>query len=132
MSKIKVTELFSGIGSQVAALKRLGVDYECVGISEIDKYAIKSYEGINGPTHNYGDISKIDRLDYTDLLIYSSPCVDFSLAGKQAGLIDTDGKQTRSGLLLEVGRLLMKMSDEKILPKYLLMENVKNLVGKKF
>ena len=74
MSKIKVTELFSGIGSQVAALKRLGVDYECVGISEIDKYAIKSYEGINGPTHNYGDISKIDRLDYTDLLIYSSPC----------------------------------------------------------
>ena len=132
MSKIKVTELFSGIGSQVAALKRLGVDYECVGISEIDKYAIKSYEGINGPTHNYGDISKIDRLDYTDLLIYSSPCVDFSLAGKQAGLIDTDGKQTRSGLLLEVGRLLMKMSDEGILPKYLLMENVKNLVGKKF
>ena len=132
MSKIKVTELFSGIGSQVAALKRLGVDYECVGISKIDKYAIKSYEGINGPTHNYGDISKIDRLDYTDLLIYSSPCVDFSLAGKQAGLIDTDGKQTRSGLLLEVGRLLMKMSDEKILPKYLLMENVKNLVGKKF
>ena len=132
MSKLKVTELFSGIGSQVAALKRLGVDYECVGISEIDKYAIKSYEGINGPTHNYGDISKIDRLDYTDLLIYSSPCQDFSLAGRQAGLIDTDGKQTRSGLLLEVGRLLMKMSDEKILPKYLLMENVKNLVGKKF
>ena len=132
MSKIKVTELFSGIGSQVAALKRLGVDYECVGISEIDKYAIKSYEGINGPTHNYGDISKIDRLDYTDLLIYSSPCQDFSLAGRQAGLVDTDGKQTRSGLLLEVGRLLMKMSDEKILPKYLLMENVKNLVGKKF
>ena len=40
MSKIKVTELFSGIGSQVAALKRLGVDYECVGISEIDKYAM--------------------------------------------------------------------------------------------
>lgn len=74
MSKLKVTELFSGIGSQVAALKRLGVNYECVGISEIDKYAIKSYEAINGPTRNYGDISKIDRLDYTDLLIYSSPC----------------------------------------------------------
>ena len=132
MSKLKVTTLFSGIGAQEAGLKRLGVDFEMVGMCEIDKYAIKSYEGINGPTHNYGDISKIDRLDYTDLLIYSSPCVDFSLAGKQAGLIDTDGKQTRSGLLLEVGRLLMKMSDEKILPKYLLMENVKNLVGKKF
>lgn len=132
MSKLKVTTLFSGIGAQEAGLKRLGVDFEMVGMCEIDKYAIKSYEGINGSTHNYGDISKIDRLDYADLLVYSSPCVDFSLAGKQAGLIDTDGKQTRSGLLLEVGRLLMKMSDEKILPKYLLMENVKNLVGKKF
>ena len=132
MTKLKVITLFSGIGAQEAGLKRLGVDFEMVGMCEIDKYAIKSYEGINGPTHNYGDISKIDRLDYADLLVYSSPCVDFSLAGKQAGLIDTDGKQTRSGLLLEVGRLLMKMSDEGILPKYLLMENVKNLVGKKF
>lgn len=132
MGKLKVTTLFSGIGAQEAGLKRLGVDFEMVGMCEIDKYAIKSYEAINGPTHNYGDISKIDRLDYTDLLVYSSPCQDFSLAGKQAGLVGEDGKQTRSGLLLEVGRLLMKMSDEKILPKYLLMENVKNLVGKKF
>lgn len=132
MSKLKVTTLFSGIGAQEAGLKRLGVDFEMIGMCEIDKYAIKSYEGINGPTHNYGDISKIDRLDYTDLLVYSSPCQDFSLAGRQAGLVGEDGKQTRSGLLLEVGRLLMKMSDEKILPKYLLMENVKNLVGKKF
>ncbi len=132
MSKLKVTTLFSGIGAQEAGLKRLGVDFEMVGMCEIDKYAIKSYEGINGPTRNYGDISKIDRLDYADLLVYSSPCQDFSLAGRQAGLVGEDGKQTRSGLLLEVGRLLMKMSDEKILPKYLLMENVKNLVGKKF
>ena len=74
MSKLKVTTLFSGIGAQEAGLKRLGVDFEMVGMCEIDKYAIKSYEGINGPTHNYGDISKIDRLDYTDLLVYSSPC----------------------------------------------------------
>ena len=132
MSKLKVATLFSGIGAQEAGLKRLGVDFEMVGMCEIDKYAIKSYEGINGPTRNYGDISKIDRLDYADLLVYSSPCQDFSLAGRQAGLVGEDGKQTRSGLLLEVGRLLMKMSDEKILPKYLLMENVKNLVGKKF
>ena len=74
MSKLKVTTLFSGIGAQEAGLKRLGVDFEMVGMCEIDKYAIKSYEGINGPTHNYGDISKIDRLDYADLLVYSSPC----------------------------------------------------------
>ena len=72
MSKLKVITLFSGIGAQEAGLKRLGVDFEMVGMCEIDKYAIKSYEGINGPTHNYGDISKIDRLDYADLLVYRS------------------------------------------------------------
>lgn len=73
-NKLKITELFAGIGSQVAALKRIGADYETVGISEIDKYAIKSYEAMNGVTRNYGDITKVERLDYTDLLVYSSPC----------------------------------------------------------
>ena len=46
MNKIKVITLFSGIGSQEMALRNLGLDYEVVGISEIDKFAIKSYEAI--------------------------------------------------------------------------------------
>lgn len=66
--------LFSGIGAQEAALKRLGLDFKVIGISEIDKYAIQSYEAINGPTRNYGDITQIERLDYADLWTYSSPC----------------------------------------------------------
>lgn len=66
--------LFSGIGAQEAALKRLGLDFKVIGISEIDKYAIQSYEAINGPTRNYGDITQIERLDYADLRTYSSPC----------------------------------------------------------
>lgn len=66
--------LFSGIGAQEAALKRLGLDFEVVGISEIDKFAIQSYEAINGPTRNYGDITQIPYLDYADLWTYSSPC----------------------------------------------------------
>lgn len=66
--------LFSGIGAQEAALKRLGLDFKVIGISEIDKYAIQSYEAINGPTRNYGDITQIKRLDYADLWTYSSPC----------------------------------------------------------
>lgn len=132
VNKLKVITLFTGIGSQEAALKRIGADFEMVGISEIDKYAVKSYEAMNGATHNYGDITKVERLDYADLLVYSSPCQDFSLAGKQKGLTDENGEKTRSGLLLDVARLLMRMNDEHILPKYLLMENVKNLVGKKF
>lgn len=71
---ITVNELFSGIGAQVAALKRLEVDYEVVGVSEIDKYAIQSYEAMNGKTRNYGDISLIPTLEYADLWTYSFPC----------------------------------------------------------
>ena len=125
---LKVIELFSGIGAQVAALKRLGIDYEVVGISEIDNYAIKSYEAINGATYNYGDITKIKSLDYADLWTYSFPCQDLSIAGKQAGIKEG----TRSGLLLHVERLLTESVLSGKQPKYLLLENVKALVGKKF
>ena len=132
MKKIKVITLFTGIGAQEAALKRLGIDYEVVGISEIDKYAIQSYEAINGSTYNYGDITKIPMLDYADLWTYSSPCQDFSTAGKQQGIRNSDGSLTRSGLLLHVERLLVDSVIRGDNPKYLLMENVKGLVSKKF
>ena len=94
-------------------------------MSEIDKYAIKAYEVIHGPTNNLGDICKIDPNDIPDhdLFTYSFPCQDLSVAGKQAGL----GKGTRSGLLYECEKII-----EAKRPKYLLLENVKNLVGKKF
>ena len=58
---MKVIELFAGIGSQTAALKRLGIAHEVIGISEIDKYAIKSYEAIHGTANNFGDITKIEK-----------------------------------------------------------------------
>lgn len=124
--------LFSGIGAQEAALKRLGLDFKVVGISEIDKYAIQSYEAINGATRNYGDITKIPFLDYADLWTYSSPCQDFSTAGKQQGIYNADGSLTRSGLLKHVERLLETSVALGNQPKYLLMENVKGLVSKKF
>lgn len=120
---MKVIELFAGIGSQTQALKNLGIAHEVIGISEIDKYAIKSYEAIHGPVNNFGDITKIEKLPYCDLLTYSFPCQDISVAGKQAGIKEG----TRSGLLFEVERLLENMEER---PKYLLLENVKNLVGK--
>lgn len=129
---LKVITLFTGIGAQEAALKRLGLDFEMVGISEIDKYAIQSYEAINGPTRNYGDITQIERLDYADLWTYSSPCQDFSTAGKQKGIYNADGSLTRSGLLKHVERLLEISVALGNQPKYLLMENVKGLVSKKF
>ena len=122
---LRVFEAFSGYGSQSIALRNLGIEHEVVAISEIDKYAIKAYEAIHGPTLNLGDISKIDVNDIPehDLFTYSFPCQDLSVAGKQKGL----GEGTRSGLLYECEKVI-----EHCRPKYLLLENVKNLVGKKF
>ena len=126
--KLTVNELFSGIGAQRKAFERLGIPHEVVGICEIDKYAIQSYEAIFGKTKNYGDICTAPRLDYADLWTYSFPCQDISVAGNQKGI----SEGTRSGLLYQVQRLLEVAKEEGTLPKYLLLENVKNLVGKKF
>ena len=123
--KIRVFEAFAGYGSQSIALRNIGINYEVVAISEIDKYAIKAYEAIHGEVNNLGDISKIDIEDIPqhDLFTYSFPCQDISVAGKQEGIVK--GK-TRSGLLYECERII-----EAVKPKYLLLENVKNLVSKK-
>lgn len=124
---LKVFEAFAGIGTQRMALRNLGIDHEVVAISEIDKFAIKSYEAIHGKVKNLGDITKIEVEDIPDhdLFTYSFPCQDISLAGKLKGL--DKNSDTRSSLLWECERII-----ESKKPKYLLMENVKNLVGKKF
>lgn len=81
-------------------------------------------------TNNLGDISKIERLEYADLWTCSFPCQSISIAGKMKGL--KPDSETRSSLLWENIRLLKQAKDENILPKYILFENVKNLVSKKF
>lgn len=111
------------------ALINLGIEHKIVGISEIDKYAIASYNAMYGETKNYGDISKVEELDYADLWSYGFPCQDISLAGLQKGIVKG---QTRSGLLYEVERLLQTAVEREREPKYLILENVKNLVSKKF
>ena len=126
---LKVNELFSGIGAFRKALINLNIPHEIVGMSEIDKYAVKSYEAMYGQTRNYGDISKVSSLDYADLWTYGFPCQDISVAGLQQGIVKN---KTRSGLLYEVKRLLVNSALDNELPQYLIMENVKNLVGKKF
>lgn len=109
------------------ALERLGIKHEVVGIFEIDKYAIQSYESIFDKTLNLGDITKVDVKDVPDcdLFTYSFPCQDISVAGKLKGL--DKNSNTRSGLLWDCEKIIREKK-----PKYLLMENVKNLVGKKF
>ena len=125
---LRLIELFAGIGSQTQALTNIGIAHKVVAISEIDKYAIQSYEAMHGKANNLGDIRKIEELPDADLWTYSFPCQDISVAGKGSGIKEG----TRSGLLIEVERLLRVASEKGTLPKYLLLENVKNLVSKKF
>lgn len=125
---LRLIELFAGIGSQTQALTNIGIAHKVVAISEIDKYAIQSYEAMHGKANNLGDIRKIEELPDADLWTYSFPCQDISVAGKGAGIKEG----TRSGLLFEVERLLRVALEKGTLPKYLLLENVKNLVSKKF
>ena len=132
MKKIRLIELFSGIGAQSKALEKLNIDFEVVGYSEIDKFAIKSYEAIHGEQPALGNIEQIEALPECDLLTYSFPCQDLSIGGTKLGLVDEQGNKTRSGLLLDVERLLDKAKADGKLPRILVMENVKNLVGKQF
>ena len=112
---LKLIELFAGIGSQHQALKNLNIEHEVTAISEIDKYALKSYEALHGTPNNLGNICEIKRLPKADLWTYSFPCQDISVAGNLAGIKEG----TRSGLLYEVERLLEVANENDELPKYL-------------
>lgn len=129
---MKLLSLFSGIGAFEKALDNLGISYELVAFSEIDKYAVKSYCAIHGvdESMNLGDITKVDANKLPadiDLVTYGFPCQDISLAGKQKGLFHDDGSKTRSGLFFEALKII-----EATQPRVAIAENVKNLTGKKF
>lgn len=129
---LKILSLFSGIGAFEKALENLNVPFELVAFCEFDKYAVKSYCAIHGvdESKNLGDITKVDETKLPkdiDVLTYGFPCQDISLAGKQKGLFNEDGTQTRSGLFFEALRII-----EATKPKIAIAENVKNLVSKKF
>ena len=89
MKPIQVFTAFSGYDSQCMALDRIGLPYDLVGWSEIDKYAIAAHNAVypQFAERNYGDISQIDwsQVPDFDLFTYSSPCQDFSVAGLQRG-----------------------------------------------
>ena len=91
-------------------------------INKIREPVLRKLYNAHLRTKNLGNISEIEALPRCDLLTYTFPCQNLSVGGDGAGI----KKGTRSGLLLEVERLL----DISNKPKYLLMENVKNLLSK--
>lgn len=119
--QIKVVSLFSGIGGFEEGLKKANIDSKIVFASEIDSFAQKSYIANFGNENLHGDIKKVDEKDVPDhnLLLAGFPCQSFSIAGLKQGFNDTRGT-----LFFDVARILKKKQ-----PKYILLENVKNLVG---
>lgn len=81
-------------------------------------------------TNNVGDIRLIKKLPYADFWTISFPCTDISISGKMRGFADQSG--TRSSLLWDNIRLLRRAKFDGTLPKFIMIENVKNLVGSKF
>ena len=115
---MKYFESFAGVGGFSLAMANRS---ECVGMSEIDKYASSVLRNNYPHIINYGDITKIRWSDISnfDLLVGGSPCQDFSVAGKRKGI-----SGERSGLFYEYLRAL-----EEKMPSTFIWENVKGVMS---
>ena len=122
---MKFLDLFAGVGGIRLGMEQAG--HECVGWVEWDKFARKSYKAIHDTEGEYDghDIKSVtgSELPTADIWTFGSPCTNISIAGNRAGL---GGEQ--SSMFFEVMRLLREI-DGKEKPKYLFMENVKNLLS---
>ena len=156
---LKVLSLFSGIGAFEKALSNKNIPFEIKHYCEIDKFASTSYSAIhNIPEElNLGDITKVkgNMIENFDLLVWGSPCTDFSVSGYQEGcsIVCTKCKKkynmfeidknmldnfncdcgsneyyrTKSSLLIEGLRIINAKK-----PKFIVYENVKQITGNKF
>lgn len=120
--ELKFFDFCSGIGGG-----RLGLQnnsFKCVGFSEIDEEAIKTYSSLfdNANEKNYGDLTKIPpkTLPDFDVLISGFPCQTFSIVGKREGLGDKDKGQ----IIFYITKILRKKQ-----PKFFILENVKGLIN---
>lgn len=132
MEPIRLLSLFSGIGAFEKALTVLGIPYELVGYSEIDKFASRNYAILHNVSEslNLGDITLINPEslpENIDLVTYGFPCNDLSVAGRMRGFEDENGRRTRSGLFFDALRII-----KAVRPRIAVAENVKALGGKRF
>jgi len=117
VTHINLLDLFSGIGGFHLGLEQAGFEFDWVGFSEIDKYAKQTYKKNFPNSKDLGDVRAIRHQDLPqiDVITFGSPCQDFSIAGKRAGL---DG--SRSSLIGEAIRLIADCK-----PHFFIWENVK-------
>ena len=118
---LKLLDLFSGIGGFSYAAERIVGGYKTTQFVETDSYcqSVLRKNFPNIPIHD--DIKTFTaKKGQFDVLTAGFPCQDLSVAGRQAGI----GEGTRSGLFYEIIRLLGEIQ-----PKFVLFENVRNLLS---
>lgn len=124
---MKFIDMFAGIGGFRSGLEQAG--HKCIGYIEWDKFARQSYQAIYNTQGEFTDndiqSTKGIKLPEADLWTFGSPCTNISLAGNRTGI---RGEESR--MFFEVIRLLKERAEnQKTLPTYLIMENVKNLLS---
>ena len=125
MSKLRLLDLFSGIGGFSLGLERSG-GFETVAFCEIEDFPRRVLAKHWPKVPCYHDIRKLtaDRLAAdgiaVDAICGGFPCQDISNAGKQAGI---EGE--RSGLWSEYARLIGELR-----PRVVFVENVSALLGR--
>jgi DNA (cytosine-5)-methyltransferase 1 len=117
-NKLKFIDLCCGIGGFHYALKNLG--FECVMASDIDEKCRNNYE-LNHKIKPLGDLTKIEitSIPNFDILCAGFPCQPFSKAGEQKGF-----KDKRGNIFFDICNIINHHN-----PKYLLLENVRNLAS---
>lgn len=123
---VQILELFGGIGSPRCALRNLNIPTKAIDYVEIDENAVRSYNAMFAEELEYKTQSVVGWNLKPDILIHGSPCQDFSIAGQQKGA--EEGNETRSSLMWETIHIIQNMGEWK--PKYVIWENVKNVLSK--
>jgi DNA (cytosine-5)-methyltransferase 1 len=124
LTTVRYMSLFSGVGGfelgLQAAGEKLGIDFECAGYAEIDKWALRTYER-HFNHRPFGDVTAIEpaSLPAFDLLVAGFPCQPFSSAGERLGFADE-----RGSLFFDVARILRHAR-----PRHFVLENVTGLLG---
>lgn len=131
--QIPYIETCAGDGTTNQALKavgkELGINFTCVGFSEIDQVAIRAYREIHGPTLvNLGDVTKIDWGKHPcELLSFTFPCQNISIANRK-GKGFAEGADSSSSIIWSLRDVLSKMEKK---PRFIFMENVAAILNKK-
>lgn len=124
--RIKILELFGGIGAPRKALVNIGVDVKSIDYVEIDQKAVDSYNAMFKKDMKQKTQTVVGYNLKPDILVHGSPCQDFSIAGRQRGA--DAGSETRSSLMWETIHIIEQMGVWK--PRIVIWENVKNVTSK--